>query len=267
MAGREGGLLPYLSKIDNAAKFATTADDWWRITGEAVSDACDDGLSAVEFRFSPRFIAARTGLESDAVIEAVTDAAAGHGLPIDVGLIGIVVRDEGPRSGERQLRRLLRHADRLVGVDLAGDEAGFPAAQFAAAFGLAHDASVPVTIHAGEAAGPESVWNAVRHLHPARIGHGVRSAEDPRLLDHLAARGITLEVAVTSNVQTGAAQDRRHHQLSALVQAAVPVALCTDNPTVSNTRLSREFDIARELVGAEAADRIRRHAFTARFGR
>ncbi|MBB3666093.1 MULTISPECIES: adenosine deaminase [Prauserella salsuginis group] len=267
VAGREGDLLPYLAKIDNAAKFATMTDDWWWITHEAVADACDDGLTAVEFRFSPQFIAAQTGLEADAVIEVVTDAAAGHGLPIDVGLIGIVVRDEGPDSAGRQMRRLLRHADRLVGVDLAGDEAGYPVAQFSPAFGLAHDAGVPVTIHAGEAAGPGSVWNAVRELRPMRIGHGVRSAEDPRLLDHLAAHGITLEVAITSNVQTGAAENRRHHQLGTLVAAGVPVALCTDNPSVSNTRLSREFDIARELVGAEAAERIRRHGFTARFGR
>lgn len=267
VADREGDLLPYLAKIDNAATFATTLDDWWRITREAVADACDDGLTAVEFRFSPQFIAARTGLDADAVIDTVTGAAAGHGLPIDVGLIGIVVRDEGPESAGHQMRRLLRYADRLVGVDLAGDEAGFPVAQFSCAFSLAHDAGVPVTIHAGEAAGPESVWNAVRHLGPTRIGHGVRSAEDPRLLDHLAAGGITLEVAVTSNVQTGATQDRGRHQLAALVAADVPVALCTDNPSVSNTRLSREFDIARELVGAEAVERIRRHGFAARFGR
>lgn len=267
VAGREGDLLPYLAKIDNAAALASTVDDWWRITCEAVADACDDGLSAVEFRFSPQFIAAQTGVDADAVIETVTDAAAGHGLPIDVGLIGIVVRDDGPESAERQIRRLLRHADRLVGVDLAGDEAGFPVAQFAPAFGVARDTGVPVTIHAGEAAGPESVWNAVRHLGPARIGHGVRAAEDPRLLDHLADLGITLEVAITSNVQTGAAKDRAHHQLGALVEAGVPVALCTDNPSVSNTRLSREFDLARELVGAEVAERIRLHGFAARFGR
>ncbi|MBB3050960.1 adenosine deaminase [Prauserella isguenensis] len=267
VAGCEGDLLPYLAKIDNAATLATTLDDWWWITREALADACDDGLTAVELRFSPQFIAARTGLDAGAVIDTVTGAAAGHGLPIDVGLIGIVVRDEGPESAERQMRRILRRADRLVGVDLAGDEAGFPVAQFAPAFRPAHDAGLPVTVHAGEAAGPDSVWNAVRHLGPARIGHGVRAAEDPRLLDHLVARGITLEVAVTSNVQTGAAQDRRRHQLASLVAADVPVALCTDNPSVSNTRLSREFDIARELVGAEAVERIRRHGFTARFGR
>jgi adenosine deaminase len=109
------------------------------------------------------------------------------------------------------------------------------------------------TVHAGEAAGPRSVWNALR-LGPQRIGHGVRSAEDPRLLEHLAASGVTLEVAITSNVQTGAARSRSQHQLAALAAAGVRVALCTDNPTVSDTQLTREYEIARDLVDAAALD-------------
>jgi len=163
-----------------------------------------------------------------------------------------------------QIRRLLRHKDALVGVDLAGDEAGYPATLFAPAFRLAHEGGLPVTIHAGEAAGPDSVWDALR-LAPRRIGHGVRSAEDPRLLDHLAASGVTLEVAITSNVQTGAARSRAEHQLAALVAAGVSVALCTDNPVVSDTRLSREYELAGDLVDAASLDLIRQSALAARF--
>ena len=185
-AEREEGLLPYLAKIENATAFVRTLEDWRRVTAEAVADAASDGLSAVELRFSPQFIAGVTGLDADDVIEAVSDAAAGTGLPIEVGLIGIIVRDEGPDSAVDQVRRLLRHERTLAGVDLAGDEAGYPAALFAPAFRLAHEIGLPVTIHAGEAAGPRSVWDALR-LGPRRIGHGVRSAEDPRLLEHLAA--------------------------------------------------------------------------------
>jgi adenosine deaminase len=102
-------------------------------------------------------------------------------------------------------------------------------------------------------------------LAPRRIGHGVRSAEDPRLLDHLAARGVTLEVAVTSNVQTGAASSRAQHQLATLVAAGVRVALCTDNPVVSDTRLTREYELARDLVDAASLDLIRQSALAARF--
>src|SRR5450756_1794020 len=102
-----------------------------------IRDSFSDGLAAVELRFSPQFIASMTGLDADDVIDAVSDAAAGAGLPIEVGLIGIVVRDEGPGSAAAQVRRLLRHKSALAGADLAGDEAGYPAALFAPAFRLA----------------------------------------------------------------------------------------------------------------------------------
>jgi adenosine deaminase len=263
-AEREEGLLPYLAKIENATALVRTLEDWRRVTTEAITDAARDGLSALELRFSPQFIAGVTGLDADDVIEAVSDAAFGTGLPIEVGLIGIVVRDAGPDSALDQVRRLLRHERTLAGVDLAGDEAGYPAALFVPAFRLAHDNGLPVTIHAGEAAGPRSVWDALR-LGPRRIGHGVRSAEDPRLMAHLAASGVTLEVAITSNTQTGAARSHAEHQLATLVAAGVRVALCTDNPAVSDTRLTREYQIAHELIGAASLDVIRQNALAARF--
>jgi adenosine deaminase len=263
-AEREEGLLPYLAKIENATALVRTLDDWHRVTTEAVADAVSDGLAAVELRFSPQFIAGMTGLDADDVIEAVGDAASGTGLPVEVGLIGIIVRDEGPDSAAAQARRLVRHKSALAGVDLAGNEAGYPAALFEPAFRLTRDNGLPATVHAGEAAGPRSVWEALR-LAPRRIGHGVRSAEDPRLLEHLAAAGITLEVALTSNVQTGAARGLAEHQLAALVTAGVRVALCTDNPAVSDTRLSREYELARGLLDPASLDIIRRNALAARF--
>jgi adenosine deaminase len=263
-AEREEGLLPYLAKIENATALVRTLDDWRRVTTEAITDASSDGLAALELRFSPQFIATMTGLDADDVIDAVSDAASSTGLPIEVGLIGIIVRDEGPDSAVAQIRRLLRHRNALVGVDLAGDEAGYPAPLFAPAFRLARDGGLLITIHAGEAAGSQSVWEALR-LAPRRIGHGVRSAEDPRLLEHLAASEVTLEVAITSNVQTGAARSQAQHQLATLVAAGVRVALCTDNPAVSDTRLTREYEHARDLVDASSLDRIRRNALAARF--
>src|SRR5579863_319868 len=95
-AKREEGLLPYLSKIENATALVRTLDDWHRVTTEAVADAASDGLAAVELRFSPQFIAGMTGLNADDVIDVVSDAASGTGLPVEVGLIGVIVRDEGP---------------------------------------------------------------------------------------------------------------------------------------------------------------------------
>jgi hypothetical protein len=101
------------------------------------------------------------------------------------------------------------------------------------------DAGLHVTVHAGEAAGPQSVRAAVEHLGAERIGHGVRSAEDPALLEEPARRGVTLEVALTSNTQTGAASGYRDLQIHALPAAGVPVTLNTDSPRVSDVTLSR----------------------------
>ncbi|MFF1820204.1 adenosine deaminase [Kribbella sp. NPDC058245] len=247
----QSGLLQYLDKVDLAIGVLTGLDDWSRAAGEAVDDAYDDGLDYLELRYCPGIIAHETGLAAEAVIDAVSDAvherSQRRGLP--VGLIGIVVRHLGADSAERQMSTLLSRRDTFCAVDLAGDEANFPAQLFTDAFQKARDAGLHVTIHAGEAAGPESVWDAVRQLGAERIGHGVRAAEDPRLMDWLAEHGVTLEVSLTSNTQTGAAPSFADHQIHQLLNAGVPVSLNTDNPRVSNVRLSQEHRTALTEVG------------------
>jgi adenosine deaminase len=123
-ADREGGLLPYLAKIENATALVRALDDWRRVTAEAITDAFSDGLAALELRFSPQFISGMTGLDADDVIEAVGDAVSSAALPIEVGLIGIIVRDEGPDSAAAQVRRLLRHKSALVGSISRGTRQG-----------------------------------------------------------------------------------------------------------------------------------------------
>ncbi|AGL17828.1 adenosine deaminase [Actinoplanes sp. N902-109] len=246
-----GGLLPYLAKVDDRIGVIATLDDWHRVAREAVSDAFDDGLDYVEVRFSPYFIRQQTGLAPEAVIDAVADGiAAGSavtGLP--VGLIGIVLRDLGPAAAAAQIATFLTRRDVWCGVDLAGNEAGYAAELFRPAFATARDAGLHITVHAGEAAGPESVRAAVRELGAERIGHGVRAVEDPRLPAELAERGVTLEVALTSNTQTGAAPSYAGHQIHELLAAGVGVTLNTDNPRVSHVTLSQEFALARHAAG------------------
>ncbi|GAA3559998.1 adenosine deaminase [Kribbella ginsengisoli] len=252
--GSEGGLLPYLDKVDVAIGVLSGVDDWSRAAAEAVDDAFDDGLDYLELRYCPGIIAHDTGLAPEAVIDAVSGAVAERsakwGLP--VGLIGIVVRHLGADSAEQQMATLLSHRETFCAVDLAGDEANFPAEMFADAFGKARDAGLHITIHAGEAAGPQSVWDAVRHLGAERIGHGVRAAEDPQLMEWLAEHGVTLEVSLTSNTQTGAAPSYAEHQIHKLLAAGVPVTLNTDNPRVSDVKLSQEHHTAVVEVGLTA---------------
>lgn len=262
-------LVSYLRRIDHAAALLTRAEDWERAGAHAVEDAYDDGLDYVELRLSPWFVARQAGLHPRAVVDAVAEgvaaASARTGLP--VGLIAIVVRDLGPASAAQQLGTVLETRDVWCAVDLAGDEAGVPCVEFAPTFARARDAGLHVTVHAGEAAGPRSVADAVDLLGAERIGHGVRAAEDPRLLDRLRERGVTLEVALTSNIQTRAATGFRTHQVHDLLAAGVPVGLSTDNPTPSRTRLSEEYRRAEHEAGLapEVLQRVAAQAARAAF--
>lgn len=122
------GLLPYLDKVDVAVGALTTPEDWARAASEVVDDAFDDGLDYLELRFSPGFIASETGLAREAVIDAVADGAqaAARRRQLPVGLIGIVVRDLGPASAHEQMNSMLSRRDHFCGVDLAGNEEGYP---------------------------------------------------------------------------------------------------------------------------------------------
>jgi adenosine deaminase len=267
--GRLAGLLAYLDRVDAAAAVFTRAADWTRAAREVVLDAYDEGLDALELRFSPWFIHSRTGLRPEAVIDAVADGVAEAralvGLP--VGLIGILLRDLGPDSALPQLDSILRRAGHFRAIDIAGNEAGYAARLFAPAYDRAREAGLRLTAHAGEAAGPESVWDALRHLRAERIGHGVRSAEDPALMDHLAEHRIILEVALTSNVQTRAAAGYAEHPLRTLLRHGVPVTLNTDNPRASATTLAREYELAGALAGLteEELAAVARHSVSASF--
>jgi adenosine deaminase len=263
------GLLPYLDRVDAGAEVFVRPADWSRAACEVVVDAYDEGLAALDLRFSPWFVHSRTGLAPEAVIDAVVEgvARARGQVPLPVGLIGILLRDLGPDSARPQLESILRRSTDFQGLDLAGNEAGYPASLFAPAYHRARDAGLRLTAHAGEAAGPASVWDAVRQLGVERIGHGVRAAEDPALMDHLAEHDITLELSPTSNVQTRAATSFRDHQIRTLMQHAVPVALCTDNPRASAVTLAHEYQVAAGLAGlsAKELDAIAARAVAAAF--
>jgi len=144
-----------------------------------------------------------------------------------------------------------------VGVGLGGAELGVRRADFAPAFRRARDAGLHSVPHAGETVGPAEVWSAVTELGAERIGHGIGSAADPRLLELLAERGITLEVCPTSNVRTGAVPTLAEHPLPTLLAAGVPITLATDDPGMFHTDLNAEYLHCHQQFGlgtAELAD-------------
>lgn len=157
-------------------------------------------------------------------------------------IIAICIRHLGPDRALEMVRRMIAEPHPyVVGFGMGGDESKFAPADFAPAYRLAHDNGYGCTVHAGEVRGPESVWAAIRALPVTRIGHGVRSAEDPALLEELARRGTVLEVCPGSNIALGVYPDRAAHPLHRLIEAGVRITLNSDDPPFFHTTLAAEY--------------------------
>ncbi|WP_211592126.1 adenosine deaminase [Microbispora sp. H10836] len=157
----------------------------------------------------------------------------------------------GPPAEQTLAIALDQRPDGLVSLGLGGAETGVPRSWFAPHFAAARAAGLHSVPHAGEVAGAEHVWQAVRDLGAERIAHGIHSVQDPALLEHLAEHEITLEVCPTSNVCTGAVPSLAEHPLPALVAAGVPVTVNTDDPPMFGTDLNREYAVAAELLSLD----------------
>jgi adenosine deaminase len=152
------------------------------------------------------------------------------------------VRNVGPESARQQLDELLAlNSPAVVGITLGGSEDCFPHDAFRDVYALARDRGLRLSVHAGEALGPESVWQALEALRPDRIGHGVRASEDQALVVYLAERQIPLEVCPTSNVFTGAYPSYQAHPARSLFAAGIPVTINSDDPTFFHTTLTDEY--------------------------
>ncbi len=156
----------------------------------------------------------------------------------------------------------------VVGFDIAADEAGFPIDNHVSAFTFAKEKGLHVTAHAGEAKGAESVWETLKNFHPSRIGHGVRSVEDPTLMAFLKREAIHLEVCPTSNVQTDVVATIKDHPADRIYQSGVSMSVNTDARAISNTTLTREYQILRDEFDWKKAHFLKcnleaiKHAFT-----
>ena len=158
------------------------------------------------------------------------------------------VRTLGPAAAERLLERVLElRPPSVVGLTLGGAEHLFPPAPFRRLYEIARGAGLGTTVHAGEALGPESVWDALRVLEVERVGHGVRASEDPRLVRALAERGIPLEVCPTSNIRTGVYGSLAEHPVRQLFESGVRIAISTDDPTFFGVSLVGELAGLRRL--------------------
>ena len=250
-----GSLGEYLSRFAVSMTCLQTEEALERVAFELGEDMAAEGMDLAEIRFAPQY-STRQGLSQEQVTEAVIrgvrrsmDTYPG----LRLGLILCCMRGDD-REAERfnqetlELAAAFQKGGVVCGVDLAGAEEVYDTGRFRELFSRAERLGLKRTIHAGEAAGPESVWKALE-LGAMRIGHGVASIRDERLVRELAERKIPLEVCIVSNVQTKAVPSLAEHPIRRLFDAGVRVTLNTDNRTVSDTTLSREIQVAREAFG------------------
>lgn len=187
------------------------------------------------------------GLTYDAWLTALETGIdrARRDFGIEGRIVIICIRHLGPERALAMAQAMVAQPHPyVVGFGMGGDEAKFQPVDFAPAYRLAHEHGFGCTVHAGEVRGPESVWAAIRDLPVTRIGHGVRSADDPRLLEELARRGIVLEVCPGSNLALGLYPNRAAHPLHRLIAAGVRVTLGSDDPPFFHTTLGAEYDNA-----------------------
>lgn len=245
------------------------AEALYRVTFELVEDVDADGTRYVEVRWGPLLhtqhglaIGARIG----AVVAGAADAARATGVL--VRLIAVALRSHPPAANAAMATVAATFRGRgLTGFDLAGPEQAFPdPLVHARAFEIAREEGLGITIHAGEWGGADQVRRALA-VAPARIAHGSRAADDPALMAELTARGVTLDLCPTSNVQASIYQTLADFPLPTLLAAGVPVTLSTDDRTVSDLTLVDEYERAHSTIGVSVADlwRMNRHALEVAF--
>ncbi|MDX6729968.1 MAG: adenosine deaminase [Baekduia sp.] len=248
--------LDFLRAYDDAAAAIRTAQDYRDVTYEYLASCAADGAVYVELIASLDH-GKKVGLDDrehlDGIAQGIDDARAEHGI---VGrIISSAVRNFGVEDCEDVARRTvaLDHPY-VVGFNMAGDEANFPAADYTRTFQIVADAGLGCSVHAGEHAGPESVRAALALPGVVRISHGVRAVEDAALVAELAERAIVLEVCPTSNVVLGVFPSYDDHPLPVLRAAGVPVTLGSDDPPYFGTTIGREYEIAHEFLGCSMQD-------------
>ncbi len=226
-----------------------------RIAYENVEDARNEGIDYTELRFSPYFMAEPHGLDPAGVVEAVVDGieAGQRDFGVRVGLTGILSRTYGVEIAYKELSALLTRADHIIALDLAGDEAHFPAEWFRGHFRQARRAGWHVTIHAGEIVGPESIREAIHGLGAERIGHALSLLEAPRLVDYMVEHRIGIESCLTSNVQTSCVASYADHPLQRFLEQGLLATINTDDPGISGIDLHYEYEVAARKAGLTPA--------------
>ncbi|WP_433076332.1 adenosine deaminase [Dactylosporangium sp. CA-052675] len=240
----------YLSVVD----LIRDAEDVATLTYDIGVNLAAQNVRYAELTLTP-YSSITRGIPAEAFCEAVEDARArvarDHGT--ELRWCFDIPGEAGIPSADVTLETALKHRpDGLVSFGLGGPERGVPREWFAPHFAQARAAGLRSVPHAGESTGPETIWDALRHLDAERIGHGIAAASDPALMAYLRDNDIPLEVCPTSNACTRSVPSLAEHPLPALVAAGVPVTINSDDPPMFSTTLNQEYLVAATLLGLDA---------------
>ncbi|GAA0832633.1 adenosine deaminase [Streptosporangium amethystogenes subsp. fukuiense] len=266
-AADSGSLVRYLETFDHTVGVMQTRESLVRVAAECAEDLADDGIVYAEVRYAPEQHTSR-GLSLEEVIEAVQEGfrAGSEGRGIRVGTLLTAMRHQARSMEIAELAVRYRDAG-VVGFDIAGAEAGYPPTRHLDAFEYLQRENAHFTIHAGEAFGLPSIWQAIQWCGADRLGHGVRIIDDisvsddgepklGRLAAYVRDKRIPLEMCPTSNLQTGAAASIAEHPIGLLRRLNFRVTVNTDNRLMSGTSLSEEFAKLSEAFGYDWDDML-----------
>jgi len=268
----EGTLLRYLDKFHYPLWITQFYENIVEVVHAITDAAWQSGVHVLELRYAP-VIHTYAGLSLRQAIRAVLSGLnrGAQGRDLKVGLIIIAMRQHGPHIAKILARSAISEAQHLhrsagvVGFDIAGAEKGNPPRLFADAYRIAREGRLGLTAHAGEDEGAAFVWEAIDALGVTRLGHACSAIHDRELMRRLARDRILVECCLTSNAQTGATPRGVPHPIHAFLEAGVPVAVCTDNTTVSRTDQVRENSLLVPELGLEGVARLHEAARGASF--
>lgn len=242
----------FLSKFQTLRLFYRSPEVITRVTREAIEDAALDHVRCLELRFTPAALGRLENFPFADVMDWVTQAAeeASNDFDIITRLIVSINRHEEVSLAEKIIQLAVDRKERgIVAVDLAGNEADFPADPFHSIFQQAKASGMGICIHAGEWNGPENVRQAIELFEADRIGHGVRVMEDENVVALARERGTTFEACITSNYQSGVTPALSAHPFMRMLMAGLNVTINTDDPSISQITLSNEYRVVCEDLG------------------
>jgi adenosine deaminase len=244
-------LADFLQRARQGIRLMQSEYELGLVVEDLFAQLMDDNIIYSEIRFAP-LQHTQNGLQAEEVVEIVERATskAIDDTGINARLILCTLRHFSESQSLETVKLVHRFkGSKVVGFDIAADEAGYPIDNHISAFHYANDNKIPCTAHAGEARGPDSVWETVANFRPSRIGHGVRSIEDLLLIEELKQKEIHLEVCPTCNVQIDVFDTYENHPINKLYDVGVSLSVNTDARTITNINLTREYEKLQDVFG------------------